>query len=383
MENLGNKRAKKVLSILDNYDKAISTVLVGNNIVNILSASLATVLFVSFFSAQNEGLAVTLSTVVMTVLVLIFGEVTPKSMAREAPEKFAMLTLPIMRFHLFIFTPFNAFFVLWKKMLSKVFKFKKGAAFTDEELITIVETAESEGGITEHESELIRSAIEFEDLKVEEIMVPRVNVIAIEEHMPLSEIAETFAEHGFSRLPVYSGTIDSIIGIMHEKDFHMLQREQKTDILPILQNSICVSPSMSIAKVLRIFQKAKVHMAVVVDEFGGTEGIVTIEDVLEELVGEIWDEHDEVEVLYKKIDHNTFLVSGNENLENMFEEMGVKTKMDFDSTSVGGWVTEMLQKIPVAGERFSFDVLDVSVTKANLKRVLEVKIKVNEKENED
>lgn len=379
LEQQGNKRAKRVLKQLEHYDKVISTVLVGNNIVNITMTSLATVLFVSLI--RSEQLAVTLSTVIMTVLVLIFGEITPKTLAKENAEGLVMAVAPVIAFIMVILYPVNWLFSMWKKLMGKIFKKKKEQTFTEDELITIVETAHSEGGLDEHESQLIRSAIEFEDLDVDDIMVPRVNVIAIEEKTSLEEIADVFSENGFSRLPVYSKTVDSVIGVIHEKDFYQLLRENKTDIHEKISPCICVSLNMKISKVLRMLQKAKVHMAIVVDEFGGTAGIVTLEDILEELVGEIWDEHDEVEVLYKKVDDNTFLVQGTENLEDMFEELGVDTREEFDSTSVGGWVTEQLQKIPLVGEKFSFENLDITVAKANAKRVLEVRVKVNEKKN--
>lgn len=381
MESQGNKRAARVNRQLERYDKVISTVLVGNNIVNITMSSLATVLFVSMI--LNEQLAVTLSTVVMTVLVLIFGEITPKTLAKENAESFACAISGIIAFIMVILYPINWLFSQWKKLMSKIFKNKKEATFTEDELITIVETAHSEGGLDEHESQLIRSAIEFEDLDVDDVMVPRVNVVAIEERAPLTEIAEVFSSSGFSRLPVYSKTVDSVIGVIHEKDFYQLLREGGEDIHDKISPCICVSQSMKISKVLRMLQKAKVHLAIVVDEFGGTAGIITLEDILEELVGEIWDEHDEVEVLYKKVDDNTFLVQGTENLEDMFEELGVDTREEFDSTSVGGWVTEQLEKIPVSGENFSFENLDITVTKANARRVLEVKVRVNEKKSED
>lgn len=379
LEQQGNKRAKRVLKQLEHYDKVISTVLVGNNIVNITMTSLATVLFVSLI--RSEQLAVTLSTVIMTVLVLIFGEITPKTLAKENAEGLVMAVSPVIAFIMVILYPVNWLFSMWKKLMGKIFKKKKEQTFTEDELITIVETAHSEGGLDEHESQLIRSAIEFEDLDVDDIMVPRVNVIAIEEKTSLEEIADVFSENGFSRLPVYSKTVDSVIGVIHEKDFYQLLRENKTDIHEKISPCICVSLNMKISKVLRMLQKAKVHMAIVVDEFGGTAGIVTLEDILEELVGEIWDEHDEVEVLYKKVDDNTFLVQGTENLEDMFEELGVDTREEFDSTSVGGWVTEQLQKIPLVGEKFSFENLDITVAKANAKRVLEVRVRVNEKKN--
>ena len=384
LEAQGNKRAARALRQLEHYDRVISTVLVGNNIVNITMTSLATVFFIGLLKdVTPENVAVTVSTVVMTVLVLIFGEITPKTLAKEHAEGWVCAVAPVMSVIMVILFPINWLFSMWKKLMNKIFKKKQEQPYTEDELLTIVETAHSEGGIDEHESQLIRSAIEFEDLDVDDIMVPRVNVVAIEETTPLEEVSELFATSGFSRLPVYNKTIDSVVGVIHEKDFYQLLREGGKDIHDKISPCICVSLNMKISKVLRMLQKAKVHLAIVVDEFGGTAGIITLEDILEELVGEIWDEHDEVEVLYKRIDDNTFLVQGNENLEDMFEELDVETKEEFDSTTVGGWVTELMQKIPVSGETFSFENLSVTVTKANLKRVLEVKIKVGEKPAED
>ena len=384
METQGNKRAARVLKQLDSYDKVISTVLVGNNIVNITMTTLATLFFVEILtSTKAADFAPTISTIVMTVLVLIFGEITPKTLAKENAESFACGVSGTVAFIMIILYPINWLFSVWRKFVSLIFKKKKEQTYTEDELLTIVETAEEEGGIKQHESQLIRSAIEFEDLDVDDIMVPRVNVVAIEEETSLDNINELFASSGFSRLPVFAKTIDTVIGVLHEKDFYQLLREGGTDIHDKISPCICVSLNMKISKVLRMLQKAKVHLAIVVDEFGGTAGIVTLEDILEELVGEIWDEHDEVEVLYKQIDDNTFLVQGNENLDDMFEELGVETRVEFDSTSVGGWVTEQMEKIPVAGESFTFENLDIVVTKANARRVLEVKVKVNEITEED
>ena len=384
MESQGNKRAARALRQLDKYDKVISTVLVGNNIVNITMTSLATIFFIGLLkNTTTEQIAVTVSTVVMTVLVLVFGEITPKTLAKEHAEGWTCAVSGVMAVIMIVLYPINWLFSMWRKLMNKIFKKKSEQTYTEDELITIVETAQSEGGLNEHESQLIRSAIEFEDLDVDDIMVPRVNVVAVEESAAFDEIKEVFATSGFSRLPVYSKTIDSVIGVIHEKDFYGLLRDSNSDIHDKISPCICVSLNMKISKVLRMLQKAKVHLAIVVDEFGGTAGIVTLEDILEELAGEIWDEHDEVEVLYKKIDDNTFLVQGTENLDDMFEELGVETKEEFDSTTVGGWATEQLQKIPVAGENFTFENLEVSVTKANARRVLEVKVKVGEKPSEE
>ncbi len=382
MEQDGNKRAKSVLKLSENFDKILSTILVGNNIVNIASSALATVLFTTII-VSDTGLAATVSTIVMTAVVLIFGEITPKMFAKQWPEKCAILFYPLLRLFTYIFLPINVIFEGWKWLLKKIFRFEKTSTITEGELLTIVETAESEGELESHESQLIRSAIEFEDLDVRDIMIPRVNVIAVEESSDMESIYKKFTEHGFSRLPVYIETIDAVVGLIHEKDFYSLYHDGGTSIKSIIQNSVCVSSSMKISTVLRMLQKAKVHLAIVVDEFGGTEGIVTLEDILEELVGEIYDEHDEVEILVKEVEENVYIVSGDENVEDMYEKLGLTIPKDIESTTVGGYVIELMDKIPTAGEKVSLKDIEIEVTNASEKHVKEVKVTVRELDEED
>lgn len=381
MEANGNKRAGAVLRATENFDKLLSTVLVGNNIVNITSASIATLFFNSLIKSAN--LATTVSTVVMTVVVLIFGEITPKLFAKEKPEACAMLFYPLLKMLMIVLTPINLIFSGWKWLLRKIFKFKKTSTITEGELLTIVETAENEGELQEHESQLIRSAIEFEDLDVKDIMIPRINVIAVEENSDMESVYDKFVQHGFSRMPVYAENIDAVVGIIHEKDFYALLHDGGKDIKSIIQSSVCVSSSMKISTVLRMLQKAKVHMAIVVDEFGGTEGIVTLEDILEELVGEIYDEHDEIEILFKKVDDKTFIVSGDENVEDMYEKLDLSAPDDTESTTVSGYITELMDKIPQTGEKLTLKNIEIEVTKASAKHVQEVKVTLLENEEEE
>lgn len=373
-------KAQKILKQLDNYDRLLSTVLVGNNIVNIAASSLATVLFVALL--KNDDLAPLISTIVITVVVLIFGEVVPKTYAKDHPEAFAMMFYKMTAFFEILFFP-----ITWVlSLLKKLFKSKKEATITEDELITIVEEAENEGEIDEHESELIRSAIEFDDVDVYDVMVPRVNVEAIADDASMDEIAKIFKETGYSRLPVFHESIDTVIGIIHMKDFYELYYDNKTDIRPIIQSSVCVTLNMKISAVLRLLQKAKIHLAVVVDEFGGTAGIITLEDIIEELVGEIYDEHDEVEVLVKEQGDGALVVSGSENLAELFELMGKKTDTseEFESTTVGGFVTELLKRIPSEKEEFTYENLKFTVLKADERKVLEVKVEaINEPEEKE
>lgn len=382
LEADGVRWAKRAGKMIDNYDKLITTVLIGNNIVNIVLTSLATVFFVAVMT-KNQSAAVTVSTAVTTLAVLIFGEITPKTIAKEHPEGFVRAFCGIIWFLEVLFFPLTWIFSQWRKLILKIFKFKKAPGITEDELLTYVETAHSEGGIDEHESELIRSAIEFEDLDVGDIMVHRVGVAAIPDTATMDEVAKMFRENGYSRMPVYSGTIDTVIGIIHEKDFLIASLDGAANFKPCIQNTVCLSANMKISAALRMMQKGKIHMAIVVDEYGGTSGIVTMEDILEELVGEIYDEHDEVEEFIKKTGDGVFVVNGNAPLLDTFEYLDVDVKEEFESSSVGGWVTEQMEKIPVAGETFDYGEMHITVTRSTPKRVAEVQIAVVKQEEKD
>lgn len=381
LEAAGVKWAKRAGKMIDNYDKLITTVLIGNNIVNIVMTSLATVFFVAILKPQQT--AVTVSTVVTTLAVLIFGEITPKTIAKEHPEGFVRAFCGILWLLQIIFFPLTWLFSMWRKLLLKIFKFKKAPGITEDELLTYVETAHSEGGIDEHESELIRSAIEFEDLDVGDIMVHRVGVVAIPDDAPMQDVARLFRENGYSRMPVYSGTIDTVVGIVHEKDFLIAFLDGASDFKKCIQNTVCLSANMKISAALRMMQKSKIHMAIVVDEYGGTSGIITMEDILEELVGEIYDEHDEIEEFIKKTGDNVFVINGNAPLLDAFDFIGLDVREEFESASVGGWVTEQMEKIPVAGESFDYDRMHIVVTRSTPKRVAEVQITVSAKPEEN
>ncbi len=378
LEANGVKWAKRAGKMVDQYDKLLTTILIGNNIVNIVASSLATVFFVGIMT--NQQAAVSVSTAVMTVTVLIFGEITPKTLAKEHPEGMAKAFCNILWLLELILFPLTWLFSMWKKLMLKIFKFKKAPGITEDELLTYVETAHNEGGIDEHESELISSAIEFEDLDVGDIMVHRVGVTAISDGASMDEVAAQFRNNGYSRMPVYSGTIDTVVGIIHEKDFFIAYLDGEKSFKKCIQNTVCLSANMKISAALRMMQKSKIHMAIVVDEYGGTSGIVTMEDILEELVGEIYDEHDEVEEFVKKTGDGVYVVNGNAALLDVFDYLGLNIKEDFESSSVGGWVTEQMEKIPVAGESFDYQDLHIVVTRSTPKRVAEVQITVNKEE---
>ena len=380
LEADGVKWAKRVGKMIDAYDKLITTILIGNNIVNIVASSLATILFVDLIGGSK---GVTISTVVMTLAVLIFGEITPKTIAKEHPEGFCRAFCGILFALEILFFPLTWIFSQWKKLMLKIFKFKKAPGITEDELLTYVETAHSEGGIDEHESELIRSAIEFEDLDIGDIMTHRVNVIAVSDEESMESVAKKFRDNGYSRMPVYSGSIDVITGIIHEKDFLITSLDGAKNFKNCITPPVCLSENMKISAAMRMMQKSKIHMAIVVDEYGGTSGIVTMEDILEELVGEIYDEHDEVEEFIKKTGEGVYVVIGNAPLHDVFDFLGVDVREEFESTSVGGWVTEQMEKIPVAGEGFDYGNMHITVTRSTQRRVSEVKITVEKSDNDD
>ena len=374
----GNKRAKNVLLLAEeNYDKFITTVLIGNNIVNLSASTLATIFFLEIMgSASNYALV---STVAITLGVLILGEITPKFIAKVYPEKLAMAFFPLIKLFYYVFYPFNFIFGGWKWLLSKLFKFKDEDVVTEDEIMTIVEEAEEDGTLNTEETKLIRSVIEFDDLEVGDILVPRVNVVGVDISSSMEEIRKVFDKEGYSRLPVYKDSIDTIIGTIHEKDFFSAYLRGKKGIDGIMQNAFYTTEHAKISDLLRQLQKKKVHIAVVLDEYGGTLGLVTMEDILEELVGEIYDEHD-IEVNYfREIGENTYLVDGNASLSDAFEYLGFTCdeEEEFDAATVSGWVIEMLGEIPRSGATISHKNLDIVVTKSTVKKVLQVKITVN------
>ena len=374
----GDKRAVLVIKLLDNYDGLLSTILIGNNIVNIACASLATLLFVQLVG-QEAGAS--LSTIVTTIVVLIFGEISPKSIAKESPEAFALFSAPIINVLQKILTPANFLFKQWKKLLSRIFKTSGDNGITEEELLTIVDEAEQVGGIDEQEGTLIRSAIEFTDMEAIDIMTPRIDVTGVEQGKTKEEIAHTFMETGYSRLPVYEGSLDKIIGIIYQKDFYNIVYHTNKDVKDIIRPALFIAENKKIGTLLRELQVHKMHIAVILDEFGGTVGIVTLEDILEQLVGDIWDEHDEVVEEMVKISEDHYEVLGSANIDELFDELDID--QEFDCQTVSGWVMDVMDRIPAEGDTFTFRNLHVTVTKMADKRVDKVDIRIEHKEDQE
>ena len=374
MKNLaekGDKKAAKVLKLSEDYDTLISTILIGNNIVNILASSLSTLLFTSLIT-RNADLAATVSTIVITLVVLLFGEISPKTMAKNSPESFVLFSAPIIGAIKVVFTPFSFLLKKLQNLLAKLAKNGDDKGMTEEELISIIEEAEEEGDIDKEESDLIKSAIEFGDLEVGDIFTPRIDVTAISKDADKEAIAAAFTESGYSRLPVFDGDIDNVTGILYYKDFYATAYNTEVPIEQITKPAIYVAVSQPVNELMKELQEKQLHMAIVTDEFGSTAGLVTLEDILEEIVGEIWDEHDEIVEEIKQVDDKEYVVSGKANIDKFFSTIDLDEETD--TTTVGGWVMEELGRIPEVGDKFEALGLCVEVVEMDGRRVESVKI---------
>jgi len=367
MADKGNKRAALVLKLSEDYDRLLSTILIGNNIVNIACASLSTLLFVRLL---GEDAGASVSTAV--IIVLVFGEVSPKSIAKESPEKFSMFSAPILNFMAVLLTPLNFLFKQWKKVLSRFFHSSASQGITEEELITIVEEARQDGGIDEQEGDLLRNALEFNELKAADILTPRIDVVGVNVCAGAEEIASVFTETGYSRLPVYQDSIDNIVGILYHKDFYNKIYGTGRGIKDVIRPALFITRHKKISQLLQELQASNHHIAVVIDEFGGTVGIVTLEDILEELVGEIWDEHDEIIRSVEKLSDDEFLVLGNANVDKLLELLGYDEETE--AVTVNGWIMNELQKLPEKGDSFRFHEWQVSVMEMEERRVKSARI---------
>lgn len=371
-----------VLRLSEDFDRLLSTILIGNNIVNIAMTSIATVLFVKLYGA----IGATISTIVITLIVLIFGEISPKSIAKEAPERFSLFAAPLLRLFCVILAPLNIIFSLWKKILKAVFKIEADKGITDEELITIVEEAETDGYIDEDRSELIQNAIEFSELEAMDILTPRVDIVAISIDSSKDEITEIFRSTGFSRVPVYEDSLDNIKGVLNQKDFHNYIKGTDRAILEYVKPAAFAPGTMKISHLLKVMQKIKTHIAIIVDEYGGTEGLITMEDIIEELVGEIYDEHDVVEEQeIKSLPDGSYNILCSANLIDVFELFEIED--DLDVTTVNGWVLLQLGAMPHAGDSFEYrsehTVCRVKVLRADEKKALEINVAVEKTQSID
>lgn len=367
----GRRGSKNALYIAENFDKALSTILVGNNIVNIAATSIATKLATDLVGG-TYGIFV--STTVMTVLILIFGEVLPKSIAKERAEEFSLSISGILLFLMKILSPITYFFIQIKNGVMKLVGEKEASpSITEEEIKVMVNISEEEGVIENHEKELLHRSLDFNDILVGEILTPRMDMIAIDSKMSNDEIFELFLQERYSRVPVYEEYVDNIIGILYERDF-LTEKAKKNDfsILSLLRDAYFVVESMKIATLLPELQKSKIHMAIVVDEFGGTSGLITLEDIIEEIVGDIWDEHDEKIMIFTKINDNNFECNADIPLADFFEMFSITNESIADYHTLGGWLFEKFERIPNEGESLTYGKLVITIKEVESRRIRKV-----------
>ena len=364
----GSGNAALALKLLEQYDRLLSTILIGNNIVNIATASIGTVLFVRHYGDAGA----TISTVVVTVVVLIFGEISPKSIAKDCAERCAMLSAPILRVLIWVLMPLNLLFSLWKKLLNKVFRLSGESKMSQEELLMLVDEVQQEGSIDRDEGELLKNAIGFSEQEAQDILIHRVDLAALPVTAGKEEVAALFTQTKYSRLLVYDGSIDHILGTVHQKDFYVGCGVTDKPLRDIIAPPVFALENEPIRLLLKKLQQAKTHVAVVVDEYGGTCGIVTMEDILEELVGEIWDEHDEEEVFLRKLGPDTYAVDAAMDLADFAAYFRLKT--DSEMVSVSGWVMEQFGRVPEAGDSFTCGDLRVQVTRVENHRIEEIRV---------
>ena len=376
----GDKRAARTLALAADFDRLLSTLLIGNNIVNNVATTIGAVLFIQLIGSAKGP---TVSATVLTVVILIFGEVTPKSLAKERPEAWAIVATPLLRVMAVLLTPVNFLFTQWKKLLRVLLRHQDDDGITEEELMGMVDQAETEGSLDQHESDLIRNAIEFNDMEVSEILTPRVDLEALADTATMEEAAAMYASSGFSRLPIYHDSIDNIIGVLHEKDFYAAYCRGAKRLSELKSSVLYTTETARISDLLRQLQQNKVHMAVVVDEYGGTQGIVTMEDIMEELVGEIWDEHDEVIEEFRKQSDGSYLVACSADLDDLYDLFDMRPSEEYDASSVSGWVMEEIGRVPDVGDRFQADGLDVCVTRVEHRRVMEIRVRPLPPEKEE
>ena len=365
----GDKRAALASSLSEQYDKMLTSILIGNNIVNIALSSLCTLLFIHL---MGDGGA-TVATAVATVVVLVFGEVTPKSLAKESPERFAMFSAPFLRMVMWVLSPFAWLFSRLKKLVGRVVRSGGERHMTQEELLMLVDEVQQEGGLDKDEHELLRSAIEFTDRDAEDILTHRVDLEAVPADASPEEVARVFGESRFSRLLVYGTDIDDIVGVIHQSDFYADGLQGGKPLSALMTPPLFVPKSIRISVLLRLLQRKKAHIAVVTDGYGGTLGIVTREDILEELVGEIWDEHDEVVEDIRREGAGVWTVSGGADLYRLLDRLGLDGRQ-VESASVTGWVMERLGRVPEPGDTFAEGPWRITVTAADERRVRQLRV---------
>ncbi len=378
MAENGSRGAARALNILKKYDKALTTILIGNNIVNIATSSISTILCIRLVGEKYGSLV---ATVAVTLIVLIFGEIMPKGIAKDHAEGVCIGVSAVVAFLMLIFTPFSSLFILLKKGVGKLFHKKNSVSVTEEELISIINEIEDEGVLEEQESELVRSALQFDEITADEIITPRVRIVAVEINDTAEEVRDKFLNEQYSRMPVFEKNLDNIVGIINEKDFIRAYEKKGAElsVRDLVQDTIYVPSMQKISEVLRLMQKRKCHLSVVLDQHGGTLGIVTMEDLLEELVGEIWDESDEVKSPVTMRSEREFDIYGEVSLNSLrrfLEARDIELRIDSEANTVAGWALELFGSIPQDGDRVENDELTMTVLETDQLRVCKVRIEL-------
>ena len=371
----GDARAKTALLILDDFDKAISTLLICTNIVHIATASIVTVAVTKMWGLS----AVSISTIVTTIVVFFAGEMLPKSIAKKYSEPLALATGPVLQFLMKVFTPLSALLTWIGQSAAKLTPDETPVSFTEDELYDIIEDMTEEGSLDEQQGELISSALQFGEVTVESVLTPRVDLVAVDISSSLESILAVIKTTNHSRLPVYEGSIDNIIGVLQIRKFikAYLRLGNNLDLRPLMDEVFFIHQSTNIDELLPVMSKRKLNMAVVTDNYGGTLGIVTVEDILEELVGEIWDEDDVVEESFVELGDGVYMVGADESVTDVFEQLGFEDPEENEelvNTLMGEWAYEQFSAIPKVGDRFLYHRVQVTVASMTHNRILKLKV---------
>ena len=363
----GSKRAKNALWVCDRFDRTLTAILIGNNVVNLLCSSLATILCLDLFQSYGAAIA----TGATTLLVLTFGEVIPKCLGREMSDGIILHTALILKVLTFVLMPLILFFTGIKTLFMKLAHIKKNApSVTEDELKYIIESIEEEGILEEQESELVQSALDFDEKTAQEILTPRVDVTVIDIDDDPSKIHDIIIRERYSRIPVYQNEIDNIIGILHTRDYLEKYIDGAVDLKELITPAHFIYKSLKLSDILNDFRLNKLHIAIVTDEYGGMLGIVTMEDLLEEIVGDIWDEDEDEEHIYTQLRDGRYLVNGDMDLSELFELLNVPADEEIESVSVGGFIIEQLGDIPARGAKMRYGDLHFTVKRVKNRRII-------------
>ncbi|QTX33379.1 HlyC/CorC family transporter [Aminithiophilus ramosus] len=376
----GRPGSPRALELTRDFNRTLSTVLIGGNIVDIVMTALATAILTSLFGAMGA----VYSTVLMTILIILFGEILPKAFVKDRSEEFALSAATPLGWLVTLFRPFTWFTLELSRLIRR---WTPGPSdnlpsVTHDELLSIVDSMNGEGVLPRAERELIENAINFNELEVWEIQTPRVDLFALNVREPLENVRNLLVKNHYSRVPVYEGTVDNIVGFLNEKDFlSRWGQGEAFELKAILTRPLLIAGSASLMDAFRILQKSRSHMAVVLDEYGGTSGIITMEDILEELVGDIYDEHDDIKEYFTQVEENVFLVNAEAYLEELFVKFLHRPCPESESSTFGGWLLEQFTILPEAGASVRWEDLTFQIVKVAGQRIQKIRI-IRERRND-